>query len=203
MKKPFQLRSILLILVGLCITILVVDYFNIPSKLGFNIRYLNLDLQAIVLNSLLTVGMFALAYYLIDQWEAKKHNNKTEIANQLLLTSYELCESNIEDLDNHPVIKKMLIESRQKKEGKRVLDIEYFNNFENLPFENHDLIIQFCAEGILTKAQYKEYMSIKSLFSTYISIIELNSDDSSMQSAENDIKVSLYSLIKNAKKKLK
>lgn len=173
MKKPFQLRSILLILVGLCITILVVDYFNIPSKLGFNIRYLNLDLQSIVLNSFLTVGMFALAYYLIDQWEAKKNKNKESIAKQLLKTSYMLCKEYTEQLDRGIYSNLFRASRHVKNNGKPELDIPFLRDYENSPFESHDMIIQFCTEGILSIEQFNDYIRIKNLFAAYVNVYGL------------------------------
>lgn len=196
MKKKTRFGTYIALLLLCTFVMLLLDYLNIPSKIGIHVNEFNLDVQNILINGFITICLFIIAYYLVDRWEVNKHKNKVEIAKRLIRASYGLCKE-YSDIDNSPY-KNLFIMSRGKNEKPKV-DLAFFNDYENIPFENHDTIMQFVTEGILSTKQFTDYYCIKNLFGLYVSMYSAFYNDDEKLSIINTVRKDLIDKINEAR----
>lgn len=193
MKKETKFGSYIAISL-LCLFIdLLLDYMNIPSKIGIRVNEFNLDVQNILISGFITIGLFIGAYHLVDRWEINKHKNKVEIAKEFLKTSYYLCKK-YTDVENNSLSDLFIREiGKEKKE-----ENDFLNKYENLPFENHDKIMQFATEGILSPEQYNDYIYIRSMFTIFISYCSQYYNEKDAKAMIEKTKKDIHSIIDEA-----
>lgn len=180
-KKPIW--QIILITILLCIVIVLVDILNIPSRMG--ITSINIDAEASLINSIITVALFAAAYVLIDQWEAKKNKNKQEIAKRLLETTYNSCKTYLApQMINVLAFAAGVLNSQER--------------YEDNPFKNNEQIVQLAMDGVISVSWFNNYLSVKSLFETYINAYRAFKKDEGMHGMLESIKHNLLDEIEAA-----
>ena len=69
------------------VLIIIVDYFNIPSIVGFKMSYINPDLFSALINALVVIGLYIITYVVIDKRQLRKDDNAKLTANVLMLSS--------------------------------------------------------------------------------------------------------------------
>ena len=158
----------LVIIILIILFVLIADYYDLPSKIGLHMGELNYDVQAIAIEAMVTILLFIIAYYLIDQRSITKQKNQEEIAKMMIATSYKLCRDYIAELDKQHTLD-FLLRSKIKSEDPDKLVSSFYDKYEEVPFDNHERIMQFCADGILSKSQMVDYLQVKHLFSAYVS----------------------------------
>ena len=173
-NKPIW--RIILITFFICCVVALVDVFNIPSRIG--ITSVNIDAQVGLINTIITIALFTAAYVLIDRWEAKKNNNKQEIAKKLLEVTYIRCKKYLDP----QLINVLTFAAGVLKNQER---------YEDNPFENNEQIVQLAMDGIITVEWFKDYLSIKSLFETYINAYQAFKDDEEMREVLDNLRSAL------------
>lgn len=167
--KTFWTTVIIVAAAVVLLTItLLLDYLNIPTRLGISIDNFNMDVQAIIINAIITVSMFLTTYYLITRWDNRRHKNRQDTAEMLLRKTYGLCEKYILKLDDEYSSEL----SFQIKKGGEIDTAAFFSNYEKIPFDNDAIIMQFFSDGTLSGHQMSEYIRIKGLYSAYVSLYD-------------------------------
>lgn len=169
LKKHTNLRHIIVFAIVLCIGSMIIDYFDVFSRLGLNPSTLNLEAENIFVTAITAISLFLSAYYLVDQWEKKQYDNKREIALQLIRASYQECIKYTELLDKS-IDGDILVEVKKGNIDAKGGLMKYYSEYENNPFLNHEYIMQFCTDGIIEAKEIQEYLKIFYLYKGYITI---------------------------------
>ena len=184
------------------VILLFFDYYNIPYYYNINIANLNWNFLDILINLSIAVVLYLCTYYLIEKNNIKKHNNKLNIMNYILKTSYEECLNYIELLNSGSLANGMFL----SKVGKtsELSKNDYFNDFVNFPFSNHDIIINLINDGNLGVEKFKKYFEIKNDYRTYIAqrIVYKGSGNEILEKQFEIAEKTLISIIKNEMEKI-
>lgn len=186
MKK----KSIVFVIIMLFIFFvagLVVDYFNLPSIIGLNMKNINYDIQNIVVSIITTFGLFIITYLLIERHNIRRQRNQYEIAKYNLQLVYMTCERLINQLDNED--KEFL-----KKEGKAIANI-----YENQPFNDDQLIMQLGVDGAIPFFWTERYLKVKANYTLYVKLFVFSDENIK---ANDPIRKSLMRKIHDAQKEL-
>lgn len=153
-KIVFLTFALFLLLGIIC---LVLDYFNIPYRLGINFNFLNLNFWSIFLGNGIVMALFITTFILFDKRNLDKEKLADYAGIVLLIDAYYQCESFLqlfeELLKNDNAIERPL----PKKQ------IEYVCNE---PFKNDDKIFECLVNGHILREHYDAYSKIKSDYGT-------------------------------------
>lgn len=130
--------------------IVLVDYFDLLSRIGFHINHINLELIGIVVGNSIVICLYLITFYLFDKRRIDE-NDRAEYAGYLLLMDvYQRCDSClyimqevlnfIDETGIPPKAKDFLIED---------------------PFENNEKLLDLLISGKITVKHYDEYCAIK------------------------------------------
>lgn len=155
-KAIFITFALFLLLGAIC---LVLDYFNIPYKLGFNFNFLNLDFWSIFLGNGIVVALFITTFILFDKRNLEKDKLATYSSMLILLEAYRKIEFYAE------IIKDCLFDSEEQVEA---TDKEK-KALKNGPFKSDDRIFECLEKGQISKERYKAYSEIKSDYNLVLS----------------------------------
>lgn len=184
MKKNFRISALTSIFIAfiLFFVYLFLDYFNIPTAIGIEVSRFNMDVLGIIVNAVVAVAIFALGYHLVEQWNVKKLINQKVLAESALYRCYKSCLyfSNLLEKycdKNNPLTFKNYSEM-----------MEFISLFDARPFDEETIIQQYLSEGLLTKEQTDNYLSIKNAYKTFV-FLKLNPDfkDSFATSVKNGL----------------
>lgn len=145
---------------------LALDYINIATNIGIDIKQINLTAFNIILNSLIVVTLFAITYFTIDSIHSQRMKNQEEIANILLKNTYLVCSDNIALLENEEIIKHVVAKIDFNK---ALYDNNIPVNFRDNPFINESEIMKFASDGVISALTFKDYLNIKNLYMGYLS----------------------------------
>ncbi|MBC2122195.1 hypothetical protein [Listeria marthii] len=169
--------------------ILVMDYFNIPSDNGLNMMSINWSL----FNILVVIFLYLLTFKNIEARTILKEKNKKDIVNALLKECYTNINSNLESLQ--PI--------------KQQLKSDNINAAINIAFPNDNLIQDLIIEGLLTKEELMNYLSIKTSFKETVTFLgfsglkEIGEDtQANMEEIYNNNKITLEIQVDSASKQL-
>ncbi|MBC2062473.1 hypothetical protein [Listeria marthii] len=169
--------------------ILVMDYFNIPSDNGLNMMSINWSL----FNILVVIFLYLLTFKNIEARTILKEKNKKDIVNALLKECYTNINSNLESLQ--PI--------KQQLKGDNI------NAAINIAFPNDNLIQDLIIEGLLTKEELMNYLSIKTSFKETVTFLgfsglkEIGEDtQANMEEIYNNNKITLEIQVDSASKQL-
>ena len=73
-------KPVLVAAAATCLSIilyLLLDYLNIPSRLGVNVSELNMDALGIFTSVITAVIIFLLTYFFVERWNLRKQYNQT------------------------------------------------------------------------------------------------------------------------------
>ncbi len=163
----------------LCLFLLIflLDYNNCLTRIGMRLDRINMNAEGIVINTFTTVALFLLAYYLVDRWGKKQYDNKRAIAYQLIKTAYKECEERIEYLDD-PKNREIMITIKNLEgciEKDYILKyMRHFFDYETLPFQTDEYIMQLCTDGIIDATDIQNYIEIKELYTSYMFLLFAN-----------------------------
>ena len=87
MKKKNRL-SLLMYLFIPTVVVIVFDYFNLPSILGFKMSNVNYTLIDTVLNVSVVISLYILTFFLVDNRRIRKDDNAKGTADILILSTY-------------------------------------------------------------------------------------------------------------------
>lgn len=142
------------------IVILIIDYFDLPSRIGVKITNFNLDF----INLMVIVLAFIFTYSLIDSKQIKKEKNKTEVFILIMLNSYKDCISNINMMTDE-IINKFILPNFDFDKSK--FENDMLCNLEKSPFKDEDMLYSLLGEGQIDINKYKRYLDIKSGYVDY------------------------------------
>lgn len=156
--KSFKIRLWLPLLIIIFLAVLMIDYFDVPSRIGFNVGNMNMSLVGIVAGAFITLSLFIITYYLIDQWNVRKNKNKQEIAMHVLKETYRSCKEDLE-LISEPLILNALVKHTDfdKANDETSPSVRY----AKLPFSNESILMQLCSDGIVSAHQLECYLNLK------------------------------------------
>lgn len=157
-KKIFKKYKVIVITFALFLLIgiicFVLDYFNIPYKLGFNYVFLNLDFWSIYLGNGIVIALFITTFILFDKRNLEKDKLSTYAGILLLKETYRRLDGFLE------IYKKTLnIENDAEKLG---LNERQKKFFETEPFKTYDKIFDCLEKGQINKERFDAYQKIKS-----------------------------------------
>lgn len=142
---------------------IVLDYYNIPSALGFSMKSINYNALSILVGAFVALIIFILTYEYVDQRNIEKINNQKEIAALILKRVYDDCNEYIVLLDD---VLETLVERTD-------FNAYYEHNspaakYADIPFENEKIIMQFATDGVISKEQLEKYYKIKHYYLSYV-----------------------------------
>lgn len=193
-RQPKVFWTTVIIVVALPAITLLLDYLNVPTRLGINVDNLNMDVHAIVINAVVTVSLFLGAYYLIDRWEAQKHQNQESTAKMLLKTTYRLCRDYATDLGNPSTLDSVV----QMKNGGAEQEKLLFAKYEEMPFDYDSSLMKYFSDGILSSDELRIYLRVKGLFYIYVNFAVSFYGSKEKEKTINDIKEYLLGTVDDA-----
>lgn len=140
MKNRKLIRFLFLIF----IVYMILDYINILTKVGINVKNINLE----ILNIFIVIALYMTTFYFIDRKQMEKEKNKNEIANIILKNIYEMCLDNIHTY-NDDIINNYIVPNCNF--DKLIYKDEYMSNLLNQPFQNENIIYDLLKDGIISK----------------------------------------------------
>lgn len=149
--KAIFVTFIVLGIVG--IICFVLDYFNIPFKIGFNFNFLNLDFWGIFLSNGIVVALFITTFILFDKRNLEKDKLSTYAG---ILTLKDIYGRLNIFLD---IYEKSL--NAEDEEEKLVMTEREIDYFKNDPFKSDDKIFECLEKGQINKDRFDAYQKIK------------------------------------------
>ena len=146
---------------------LLLDIFNIPSRMGIDIPSLNWDGAALVIGNIIVIGLFLVTYFLLDKRTAEKEENLRQIAVLALNTTFDKCEETAKFFEDPSVT-----ESAAKKCNRDLLEFQdvVLQEYLNLPFDYNSIVDEFAKSGVITSEEYENYLKIRKLYQSHIRI---------------------------------
>lgn len=175
---------------------LLLDIFNVPSRMGIDIPSVNWDSAALVVGNIIVIGLFMVTYFLLDKRNVEKENNQREIAKRMLLTMYDSCVEMaelFEDEDNRAQAIKHCDFNKLEFED------AVMSTYLNLPFEHHDAVLDFATAGVISAEEFEDYMKIQKQYKAHVNLRIILFDEDVLP---NFKKEDLLALISTAKEKL-
>lgn len=152
-KKPI----IIAILASICFTIIlfVFDVFNIPTKLGFNIKVVNNDVWSVVLENIVVITLFIVTFLLFDKRNIEKDNLGKFAGAVTLLNTYKQLSTLLIPL-------KALIESDNidEPQSEEIFSQGQIDYLSHKPLEYDEKIFKLLQNGYIKKDQYEKYDTI-------------------------------------------
>lgn len=201
-KNEKQNKQRNLIIVVFCVmaffvtAALLLDVFDVPSRLGFNCKDVNWSIQGTIIGSVITIGLYLITYLLIQRWDLRRQNNKQEIAVLLLKDAYTDCEKGLAILEKGYY--QMLKDSDDDIAKQICSNAE---RFADSSFQNETVIMDLCKDGVISSEQLRAYFRVKTFYLQYVRLSLAMPDNSGLhkktkEMAEQEIKAALELLDK-------
>lgn len=156
LDKKIVEKTILVFILFFCL-IIIVDYFNILTLLGFNIKNINFDFLEIFTNSIVVIMLYYITYKTLDREDVNKNINTRNVSIYILEDIYNQCKLYIQLTGN------------KGKSFSKFLDKEGIRKrYENIPFEKENLLFENIKNGILPSEIVKKYFFIKSSYISFL-----------------------------------
>ncbi len=155
-----------IIFVVLSISLIILDYINLPSLFGFKMYNINWDFYMGILNTIVVVALYVITYKILDEKTIEREKNKNTISLLLMQESYKECIKSVKFL-NQEIIEKYIV----TKIDFNVIDKENMIviNIQNSPFVNENIIMDLVKDGQVTAKQIKGYLKVREQYKQYIS----------------------------------
>lgn len=166
MKKWFKEKYIV-ILVAFYTGLVILDYKNIPSFLGFDMSNINWDFCLGALNGIVVVALYMITYKTIDRRTVERERNKKDISILFIKECYTECLEFIEIL-NQEIIEKYVV-PKMNFNG-TLSNNPIITNLQVNPFANESIIMDLLKDGQLTINQINSYLKIRQKYKQYINM---------------------------------
>lgn len=196
MKKKNRL-SLLLYLFIPTVVVIVLDYFNLPSILGFKTSNVNYTLIDTVLNVSVVISLYIITFFLIDKRQIRKDDNAKGTADILMLSAYNQCKQLSKIVDTQPCLEKYIVPKIDF--NKTDSDNPVSLNLKNTPFTEHSHILSLAENGAISRGDLMNYFEIMELYKSFISLRITFYD---ISKATTDEQMELSNKIINDKNKL-
>ncbi|WP_314250389.1 hypothetical protein [Abiotrophia defectiva] len=196
MKEKNRL-SLLIYLFIPTVVVIVLDYFNLPSILGFKMSNVNYTLIDTVLNVSVVISLYIITFFLIDKRQIRKDDNAKGTADILMLSAYNQCKQLSKIVDTQPCLEKYIVPKIDF--NKTDSDNPVSLNLKNTPFTEHSHILSLAENGAISRGDLIKYLEIMELYKSFISLRITFYD---MNDATTDKQQKFRSKIINDKNKL-
>ena len=196
MKKKNRL-SLLMYLFIPTVVVIVFDYFNLPSILGFKMSNVNYTLIDTVLNVSVVISLYIITFFLIDKRQIRKDDNAKGTADILMLSAYNQCKELSKIVDTQSWLESYIVPKVDS--NKTGLDNRVILNLQNNPFAEHSHILLLAENGAISRGDLMKYFEIMELYKSFISLRITFYD---MNDATTDKQKKFRSKIINDKNKL-
>lgn len=164
MKKWF-VNNIIKISIIFIISLIIFDYMNLPSLLGFDMHNINWGFCMAILNVTVVIILYVMTYKTLNERTIERGKNKNEISILLIKQCYQECIKYVELLNQETVEKYIL-----PKIDFDSTDDKIISNLKEGPFTNENIIMDLVKDGEMTKQRIEKYFEIKGLFGQYITM---------------------------------
>ena len=159
-------HSVFLVVGIILIIVLLVDFINIPSRIGVNIGNFNHEVVSFTFNSITASLVFFLTYYYVEKWNVESKSNKKNVALFVLEETYQNCLSDLNTFHNLAIDYIVNRTDFDKLYNKNSPAYRY----AQIAFENEDIINMYAVDGIINSEQYRTYLKIKSDYTRHIEV---------------------------------
>jgi hypothetical protein len=179
------------------VVVIVLDYFNLPSILGFKMSNVNYTLIDTVLNVSVVISLYIITFFLIDKRQIRKDDNAKGTADILMLSAYNQCKELSKIVDTQSWLERYIVPKIDF--NKTDLDNRVILNLQNNPFAEHSHILLLAENGAISRGDLMKYFEIMELYKSFISLRITFYD---MNDATTDKQMGFRSKIINDKNKL-
>lgn len=164
MKKLIVKNNIAISII-IIIILIIFDYINLPSILGFDMLNINWNLCMLILNNVVVIMLYVITYKTLNERTIEREKNKNEISILLIKECYQECKNYVEFL-NQKTVEEYIV----PKIDFDSTDNKIISNLKDSPFINENIIMDLVKDGQITKQQIERYFKIKGIFSQYITM---------------------------------
>lgn len=164
MKKRFMKKDIV-IFISIITSLIILDYFNLPSLLGVEMSNLNWDFCVGILNSIIVIVLFVITYRTLDERTIEREKNKIEISELLIKECYHECKKYV-DLLNQETVEKFIVPKIDFNSTNNPI----ITNLQNSPFSSENIIMDLVKDGQVTKKQIEGYLKIREKYMQYVNM---------------------------------
>ena len=145
---------------------LLLDVFDVPSRLGFNCKDVNWSIQGTIIGSVITIGLYLITYLLIQRRDIKRQHNKQEIAFLLLKDTYTDCKKGLSLFEK--TYYQILVSNPHEDTAKQIRsDAE---KFAQSSFQNETVIMDLCKDGVISSEQLRAYFMVKTFYLQHFTV---------------------------------
>ena len=150
------------------VLVIIVDYFNVPSIIGFEMSNINFDLIGALINALIVLCLYIITYAVIDRRQMQKDDNAKLTANLLILSTYKKCQDLLKIIDNQEWLENYIVPKIDfnKIDSKNEVSM----NLQNDPFTEHSHILDLAGNGSITISDLKMYLNVMESYRSYVSM---------------------------------
>lgn len=196
MKEKNRLSLLMYLFIPI-VVVIVLDYFNLPSILGFKMSNVNYTLIDTVLNVSVVISLYIITFFLIDKRQIRKDDNAKGTADILMLSAYNQCKELSKIVDTQSWLERYIVPKIDF--NKTDLDNRVILNLRNNPFTEHSHILLLAENGAISRGDLMKYFEIMELYKSFISLRITFYD---MNDATTDKQKEFRSKIINDKNKL-
>lgn len=162
MKKRIIQKDIKLLILIIA-SLIIFDYINLPSILGFKMSNINWNFCMGILNIVVVIVLYLITYNKLDLRTIEREKNKKELSALLINQCYHECLDYMKWLDQEMVEKYIVPKMDFNSTNNTVLV-----NLQESPFLNENIIIDLAKDGQFTKKQIEGYFKIKAKYRQYV-----------------------------------
>ncbi|WP_313756286.1 hypothetical protein [Tissierella sp.] len=148
-------------------SLVILDYLNIFSILGFNMPNINFDFWIGVLNIIVIIILYKITYKKIDEKAIEREKNKYSISVLLLQEVYRECRTHM-NLLNQETVEKYIVPKMDFNSTD--FNNSIIGNLQSTPFLNENTIMDFVKDGQINKMQIEGYLKVKEKYRQYINM---------------------------------
>ena len=196
MKKKNRLSLLMYLFIPI-VVVIVLDYFNLPSILGFKMSNVNYTLIDTVLNVSVVISLYIITFFFLYKRQIRKDDNAKGTADILMLSAYNQCKELSKIVDTQSWLESYIVPKVDS--NKTGLDNRVILNLQNNPFAEHSHILLLAENGAISRGDLMKYFEIMELYKSFISLRITFYD---MNDATTDKQKKFRSKIINDKNKL-
>lgn len=147
-------------------SLIIFDYTNLFSLLGFNMSNINFDLTVGFFNAIIVITLYIITYNTIDEKAVAREKNKREISVLLMRECYHECKWYVDNALSQEIVDKYIV---PKVDFNSTNESKIISNLQNSPFANENCLMDLVKDGQVTKTQIEGYFKVKESYRQYIS----------------------------------
>jgi len=144
---------------------MLLDVFDVPTQLGFPLHHINWDAAGLLCGNLVVIALYIITYLALDKRSIQKEHNRRRVAIYMMQAAVDACHAQIDLLNNSGFMESLL----SKIDSGDTLDnnpIVY--KMLTLPFDDHEAITAFAADGVISEEEFVAYHMVKNAFRMFV-----------------------------------